>query len=620
MNDFYILERAYGTLLVETCASAVGRISRLLEYPGACIYFPSPDKEHRRVLLAIDPNGAASTETDRFLRTLAGELSLSVLTPDGVSAFLGTPDNDISFIDMLPAPEDECLPIRLVFGIADIREDDIIRRMHEFFAAGGYEADGENDGITVFLGANSYLDIFYKSGDDHVSGDIDCTISGAGIYADAVRLIEELSKHLSGRCEFFEIPALSYTADRDFEKLRLAFYAPIAQQLAFAINDDRDGMPAYLGWGTDAFEPEFIPGTIVAPFGRFSIDKLLSEIQTYGFSYVCDKNFLTRNTSGIGADTYIKEALSVLWNTSAGGKEGSFTVPELFTLSECERWLEAALSMGDTVPFPKELYRRICGYNNHKMADFSKNPDMELHFTPGYFSGEIGYGFGHYLRRFKLPGTLSRDELLRGEDVIFYSPGSGFKLLVNISYGYTGDGSESNLGDNFAKTAPEDIEIFDIGGSSVVRFADGGFSDGLWRAEAEVYILDEVYRFAMTASDRDDVCVFRDALRGALSVEDWYDEVIREECPDPHAPGATFCTNGAVPPYSAFEKPFPEYPAYLEKEAFDLSGMSDIMGSLMGEASGDYEKILQGFIGGIVNELNREFDDANSDDAEDDLQ
>ena len=603
MNSFYILERE-GGLDIGSCSQTVDRISKLLSYRGSCIYFPSPDGECRRVLMAIDEGNSRESETEHFLRTLAGEMGLSVLLPDGSSAFLGSDDCDTSFIDRLPAPDDECLPIKLLFRITDIKSDSIARRTVEYMEENGYDAEGEDDGFTVYLGANSYLDVFYKQGDDFVSGEIDCSFSGAGVYAEAVRFAEGVALALRGSLEFFELPGITYTDDFDFESLRLAFYPLILQQLTFAINDDRDGLPAYVGWGTDAFEPEFIPGTVVSPFGRYSIEKLLSDIEAYGFSYVCDRKFLFCNTPSVGADSHIKEALNMVWNSIIGADKEALNVSELFSVSECEAQLEAALDMGTTVPFPKDVYRRLCRLNKHPMKDFSKNPDLVLDFQPGYANGDIRYGFGHYLRRFKLPGRLSRSEFSHSEDILFYGDAeSGYKLAVNISYNYHGDGSESPLGHNWVTADESDIEIFDIGSGSLVRFVSGMGGDGMYRAEAEVYILDELYRFAMVSTESYDVEELRESLRSAISVEDWYDEVIREESPDPHAPGATFCSSGITPPCRAFVMPFPPYPELMTRDALDASRFADILSGISGEASCDGGAMIQNLINGIVNKL-----------------
>ncbi len=617
MTDYYILTRPDLPLDITSCAQAVERVTKLILYKGSCLYLPAVSEPGGGIILAIDVKDASPTETDWFLRNLAGELSVTIRNSDGENIFEGSSDNDLAFLDTLPPPEDELPIVRLMFTMDGLKAEDLSERICSFFDNNQCDVNTEDDGITAFLGSNAFLDIFYAPCAPSLSGDIDCSFAGAGIYAETVELAEALALHLSATISFIESPDFSYTEDRDFEKLRRGFYAPLAQQFAYAVNDNRDGLPAYLGWGIDTFEPEFIPGSLVTTFGRYDIAKLLSEIEAYGFSYVCDRYFLTRNTPTDGWDFYLREALNIIWNSTVGGKDSSFNVQEMFVIGDCENCLEMILSHGEGVPFPKELYKRLCSYNDRPMKDFSKNPDYPLHYEPGYARGEIAYGFGHYLRRFKLSGTLLREELARGEEIFFHGdPNNGFKLMVEITYNYHGDGSESPLGNNFAKGSVSDIETFDIGGTSVVRYIDGGMENGLYRAEAEVYILDEVCRFAMASKSHEDVEAFREILRTSISVEDWYDEAMRESAPDPHAPGATFCTSGPTPPCMTFMRPFPQYPYYFEPEAFDPNALTNIVSTLGGKKSNNPAEMMAALFEGIAKQLQMELDKKDDCDGE----
>ena len=191
-----------------------------------------------------------------------------------------------------------------------------------------------------------------------------------------------------------------------------------------------------------------------------------------------------------------------------------------------------------------------------EVMEFTHIHELDLHYQPGYMSEDVYFGFGHYLRRVKLPGYLSRDELRHGFDVVFLGDSSDDLMLeCEIIYGCDGDGVESLLGKNFAKS--DDIELFDIGGSAISRYVQEQMKNGRWHAEAEIYIKDEIYRFAAAAGTYDKIRLFHDALRGALNVEDWYDEAIKEDIPDPHANGATFCTNGLPDTAGEYTDGFP---------------------------------------------------------------
>ncbi|MBQ8249012.1 MAG: hypothetical protein IJY93_03905 [Clostridia bacterium] len=563
MNEYFVLSDSSAKLGIGLCAHAVNKVINTLLYKGSCLYLPSPSAVGQ-VILTIDKKDATDSETEWFLRTLAGYLCVDILDSDGNRLFEDSEDNDISFIDTLPPPDDEYPPLHLFFTIDGVDGRDCVPLIKKFFTDNDFEITPEPDGFSVFLASNSYLDIFYASGEARISGDIDCSFSGAGVYAEAVEIAELFAGFIGESVSFVEDPRVTYTSDKDFDKLRRAFYQPLRQQLTFAINDDRDGLQAYFGWGTDAFEPKPIRGSLVTPLGRYDIERLLGEIERYGFSYVCDHRFLIRNTPKDDSDYYIKEAFNIICNSTVGAKDENFSVQEQVAILQCIEDLEMALKLDSKALFPREVYKRLCAAIKREPLHCDTVRDYELHFDPGYLRDEIYYGFGHYLRRFSLPGYFTRNEISHGEDVFFSGDTkNGFRLECAISYGYNGDGTESPLGKNWAISDESAIEPFDIGGTSVVRFIDGGFSEGQYRAEAEVYIKDEVYRFAMVSDSHDDVENFRETLRGCISVEDWYDEYIREESPDPHAPGATFCTNGITPECTAFSKTFPIYREHL---------------------------------------------------------
>ncbi len=571
MTDYVILSRPGGALDISTCAHAVDAVIKMLQYRGSCLYLPVPAAPEK-VLLTLDTGKATESETEWFLRSLAIYLSADLLSPDGEALFDGSPDNDTDGIDIVPPPEDEALPIRLFITFDGVREKDIRSSILRFFIENEYETTIEADGYTVFLAASSYLDIFYKVGSESFTAEIECTFSGAGVYAEVVEIAETLAKHLNVSVSFVESPAVTYSVDRDFDALRRAFYAPLRQQLAFAICDDRDGLQAYIGWGTDAFEPMPMKGTIITPFGRYEIERLLEEIRRFGFSAVCDKRFLSRNTPSDGGEFYIREVFTALWSTPFINPETELTKDGEQAVAACIEDFETALRVDAYTPFPKNVYFSLCKRIGREPLDVSKTQDYGLHFEPGYMQNEVSYGFGHYLRRFKLPGYIQQSCKSEHRDRVYFykSFTGGPRIEAEVSYGYEGDGSDSPLGKNFA--CGSEIETFDIGGSSVARYVDGGLIDGRYRAEAEIYIKDEVYRFAMSAEQYSDVEAFCDIIRGCQSLEDWYDEYIREESPDPHAPGGTFCMNLYTPPCHAFGSSFPTGKKFLTENNIAYAG------------------------------------------------
>ena len=595
MDEYVILYDKRGLLDIQLASHAVAAVTRMLGYKGQCMYLPFPDGKKGRILLMIDEKDATESETDWFLRRLAGYLSVDAFDQLGTPMFEDSEDNDTAFLDVLPPPEQEAQPIRVTAVIDGITDSDVTDSIFDFFEDAGFETLAESDGLSIFLAINSFLDIFYKPGEPTLTMDIDCTFSGAGIYADAVALMEGFAAKLGLSAAFTEYDGITYTTDRDFDKLRKAFYTVCAQHLAFAVFEDRDGFPAYFGWGTDSYEPEHIPGSLITVFGRLEISKILSEIERYGFSYVCDTRFLVRNTPEEGGDYFVREAMNLIWNCSFTVKDDEFSMIEYASLDQCRRSFELALETDPYVSFPRDCYRKACLLCDKPMKDISNTQFYDNHYPVGYMRGDVYYGFGHYLRRFKLPGRLCRTLAPRDANVTFFGDSrDGIRIECEVNYGFDGDTSKSPLGSNFAVGDPDSIEIFDIGGSSVVRFLDGGKVGECYRAEAEVYIRDEVYRFAMSCFDHDDILNFRDSVRDSLNVEDWYDDYNFDGMPDPHANGATFCMNIVAPPLKVFAVPFP-----ITDEFF--SDPHTVPYPMTPEAKTAYEK--QFLNGGIPDEI-----------------
>ncbi len=560
MSDYVILRSTENYRFNLTAVSrAVETVSKATGFGGVCIYFPSPDGDPERFLLAVDGKDADKEDVDWFLAHVAGHLEAELLAADG-SPYLDTDETDIFFLESIPAPEEEHFGIKLYFSYnTESCGDGICDRLDEVIANSGYEVTVEPDGYTFYLAANSYLDLFVTEG-NRITGEIDCTFSGAGVYVEAVRVAKLISEGIGCEVTFIENPDVTYTVDGDFGKLRRMFYIPAKQQLSFAYNDDRDCFQGYFGWGTDAFEMDYRQGTLVTPLGRYDFDELKHEIEKYGFSYVCDFRLLPHNRLCKSAENEYKDILNVMWNMPVGARHVDNLPEDKMLLEQCQKILEETYLNDPYSAFPLDVYRYVVESLGVKPMKFEHMHEMPLHFKHGYMNEEVYFGFGHYLRRFKLPGYLIREERVHGHDVTFV--GYGHKDLIvecSVTYNYHGDGSESVLGDNYVTGDEEDIEVLDLGGSSYARYIEQSTPIGSWHAEAEVFICDEIYRFAATSADYDSIRRFYDALKGSISVEEFYDDTIKMQMPDPHASGATFCHNGVVEEEGEYSRLFPVF-------------------------------------------------------------
>ncbi len=541
------------TLSVQRVSAEGARLCDAFLYHGNFTYLPLPGNSG--VAIAAMHGKSSPAMTEWIIRTLAGDIGALVLNEEGEPAFLDSDDNDISFLESIPAPEEEAGPIRLQFTIHSpnrIR----MRRVLDVIGEFGYEINEEADGIAVALSASIYMDLFFSDGDREISAEVDISFGGARLYLDALQLVMKVSQALDAKISATPDSRITYASDRDFEKLRRTFYAPLKQQLSFAVMDDRDGVQAFFGWGTDNIEPLDIPGTIVSPFGRMNIERLKNEIRLYGFSYVADHYMLACNTPTRDTDFYVRDGLIRTWNQWLGRSFSDYIGVEQFELEMILRPFETALELRKGAPFPVDIYKKLCQCVKKTPLDTSACTPYLMHYEPSYRLDEVFYGFGHYLRRFRLPGSYPSLELSHGFDGVFiddFGDNNRFSLEFAIKYFDEEAPQTENFGYNYAEG---EIDTFDIGGTSYGRFCAGGFVDGRWRAEAEITIRDERYHFALSASDADSVDMLRDALFACRSIEEWYDDYSGDEF-DPHAPGGTFCLNGdLIDP--AMNNPFPD--------------------------------------------------------------
>ncbi len=553
------------TFSIGAVASSGARLCDAFLYRGNLMYIPISAKS----VAVYATHGKSKPETTEWLiRTLAGELSALVLDQNGDDMFADSEDNDITFLDTLPVPEEESYPIKLHFTITlpkPTSDEKILQIVDEF----GYEYSAEPDGLAIALSASIYLDLFFGEGDTLITGDVDLTFGGARIYIDALLFACKLAKELDAQIIALPDPRITYPVDHDIEKLRRVFYTPLKQQLCFAVADDREGIQAFLGWGTDNIEPKDIPGTLVSAFGRFNIERLKEEIAAFGFSFVADHYFLSCNTPSRSSDFLVRDSLIRAWNQWLGRSVGDSEVVEQFESDTVFNNLNEVLELYPTAPFPSKFYKKLFKSAGKTPLDTSKTLPYRMHYEPSYRLDDVFYGFGHYLRRVKLPGDYPHLELSHGFDGIIiddYYDKNRFSLQFAVKY-FDGEAQPTeSFGSNFAVG---EVEIFDIGGSSYGRFCRGDEVNGKFRAEAEIVIRNERYHFALSTSDSESVDMLRDALFASRSIEEWYDDYGGEEY-DPHAPGGTFCANRDVieampiinlfpdPRYEYLMHPFPE--------------------------------------------------------------
>lgn len=531
-------DKSGAALTPDTVSHCANRLSKELGYGGAFMCLPGLEKESV-ILTVLSDESSNNADAERLIRHVACWLSADVTDLAGNHILADSTDNDTSFLEQVPAPEDEVGAIWLHFTITEISAKSPSMALKLFLSRRQIEYENETDGIAVYFAQNGVLDLFFDDRFEYIDGEMDATYAGAGMFAEACELAEQLASALGGRLVFSSDDRATYAHDRDFDKLRGLFLESFRQQLTWAVIDDRDGYQAYIGWGTDTYEPEELPGSIITFLGRYNIDELVDEIGRWGLEAVVDRRFVMRGTRYRGPDDNVKNALTLLWCTVQYNDHELVNAVDQPALTAVAN-LELALDCDSHIELPIGDYLTLCRLLNHPPKNLTYARELDCHYPAGYLKGRIAYGFGSYLRKFKLPGMYGYTEQIPGERVVFsYNSDVHFRLECDIDY------SDQNAlpRDGFFRSDEKLVSI-DIGGSATCDYSEpephSSDRRTIYIAKAEILIRDERYNFVMSTDSELVLEDFRDTIYCCRSIEDLDELPMYDSCEKPRAVGGCF--------------------------------------------------------------------------------
>lgn len=408
----------------QSIAVASGRIAHEYAFPGTISSFPMG--KGRFIVSAELPDDAKPLAgvpeilpPETILRALALDLCADPLNFDGSPAF-GGEDNDASFLDDLPKEIDENTqpqPFFLRFCINCINKSDPIEKLKELLLELHCDFDSEPDGVSIYLAPNGILDLYYDSDCMSIDGEIEVTYAGAGIFVESDNIANKIAEKLDGKLEFYPFYKIMAIQNCPLSFVRSQLTYNIKRELALAALDDRSGQQGYVGWTVDSFDPMYIQGTVVTPFGRYKIETLRKQIEKYGLQVVADKYFFVRGMPLRGPDELVHSSI-ITMNCSI--RYDSSKVPNFdrHAVSAAVTLIEDALTDCPVTAIPRQCYFECCRMLRHPSVDISKSIDMSPEFEPGYFRGDLFYGFGSYLREVLLPGEMRPADI--GNDVVFF--------------------------------------------------------------------------------------------------------------------------------------------------------------------------------------------------------
>ncbi|HIX91607.1 MAG TPA: DUF1963 domain-containing protein [Firmicutes bacterium] len=531
-------DKSGAALTPDTVSHCANRLSKELGYGGAFMCLPGLEKESV-ILTVLSDESSNNADAERLIRHVACWLSADVTNLAGNHILANSTDNDTSFLEQVPAPEDEVGGIWLHFSITEISAKSPSMALKLFLSRRQIEYENEPDGVAVYLAQNGVLDLFFDDNVEYIDGEMDATYAGAGMFAEACELAEQLASALGGKLVFSSDDRATYAHDRDFDKLRGLFLESFRQQLTWAVIDDRDGYQAYIGWGTDTYEPEEIPGSIITFLGRYNIDELVDEIGRWGLEAIVDRRFVMRGTRYRGPDDNVKNALTLLWCTVQYNDHELVNAVDQPALTAVAN-LELALECDSHIELPIGDYLTICRLLGHSPKNISEARELDSHYPAGYLKDRVAYGFGSYLRKFKLPGMYGYTEQIPGERVVFsYNSDVHFRLECDIDY------SDQNAlpRDGFFRPDENPVSI-DIGGSATCDYSEpephSSDRRTIYIAKAEILIRDERYNFVMSTDSELELEDFRDTIYCCRSIEDLDELPMFDSSEKPRAVGGCF--------------------------------------------------------------------------------
>ena len=540
LTDCDITEQPVEQVLVTRTAN---RIAHELDYRGSFVCMPAM-AENSLIFSAIPEAGVGEAETERLFRQLAFDLNVDVTDLDGRPLFADSADNDLSFLERIPAPEETIPPLWLRFSLSNIRLPDPVRELKRMLSRLGYRFQTEADGLSVYLNPYNILDLYYDDEVEYIEGETDVTFSGAGIYLEAYQLANQIAGLFGGDIIFNDTDRITYSFDQDFDKLRNVFYDSLRQQLSLAAADDREGYQAFIGWRTDSYEPIEVAGSVITPLGRFKLKQLWAEIEKYGFEAVADQRFFINNYPVKGASTYMRLALLLMWSVCpfSDDQDGD---GDLHPGENSLKLMDEAMRLDPYIRVPLKEYYELCSMLPHRPNVSPSFRFYLAHYDPiGYRKEKIYVGFGSYLRRFMIDGKLIWNEFTPGEEMTFTHLNEP-SLVLECQVQYF-DGGQAEPDDSFFENM-ESISSFDIGGSSICRYAayesDEPAPEGdpihVYWGRAEILIQDERYAFICTSESPDLIQEFRETIENSRAIED-VDDMPVEEGDKPRAPGPSF--------------------------------------------------------------------------------
>lgn len=229
-----------------------------------------------------------------------------------------------------------------------------------------------------------------------VEGECLSTPAGPGLHAAAVEALDGLDiQKLNVEDE------TDYYRHRDFGRMCAEhFYPWLSTIVSVCRHKEKEINNICVCWDMDQYRPVDVPGTVITPMGRFSIEWLKNTLEQQGVEALAERFFLWYHPGQWDALFHRNLALNQLWESCFFAPSSRSGEDANFNNAICTN-LELAAEMDPSLPLPRKAYEEVCALAGRTPA-LPAGPELELEFEPGFRKGLVVHAVGPL--RLTLPG------------------------------------------------------------------------------------------------------------------------------------------------------------------------------------------------------------------------
>lgn len=233
-----------------------------------------------------------------------------------------------------------------------------------------------------------------------VEGQCFSTPAGPGLHQAAVELLDGLD--LQGLRVDDET---GYYDHRDFGRMCAEHFHPWLKTLVEIGGrklEEGEYANLCLCWDMNQYKPADVPGTAVAPLGRFGVRWMKETVENRGIGALAERFFLWYHPGAQDALFHRSLALNLLWErcyfapSARSGEDAGINGAILDNL-------ERAARLDPALPLPRRAYAEVCALAGRAPA-LPDGPDLEEEFEPGFRKGLVVHPIGSL--RLTLPGRF----------------------------------------------------------------------------------------------------------------------------------------------------------------------------------------------------------------------